>query len=271
MTIDKTILTPNNLNEIPITKDPDGTVHIGTKVLTPLEYTMFVTWLGNGKEVIVKPKEGLPLRSFQFCQDLQDAYAAASRLGAVDAFSGILGTLCDFLELGNAPKINKKGAPAPAGAVAAARSAITALAKFATQTANAHVKPDELSKPTDDLEVWWKLGTMLKTAVEKIARNAIPEAKDMVKKMRQVLTAVSPVLDTDHDLTVVLEPMLAYLKDPHRKAVKSRKANKRKAKALVEKTQAEALPQARDQARQEIKGQLGDHLAGFLGNAPVQK
>ena len=248
---------------VTVTPAADGSYAFSTgKVLTRDESVAFVSYLADNDQVIPVPVGLVPL--FLIVKIFLAAAVKGDRAGVVNAFGRAFTWLCDFLGLPNSPKISKKGSPKKAGCVAAIKGTIVGLTQFKAETGNTNVSADDLTKDADYLSTGWALQTMLKAGIEKIDRNTIPVARDAVTSMRHVLDVVDPILETHSDLAVALNDTLSYLKDPHKKAAQSRKANKRKTKKAVATATANALPQARNEVRTEVKQQLSDTLSGFL-------
>jgi hypothetical protein len=249
---------------IVVIRNPDGSWNIGGKALTAEEGNALLAYADAANLIMMAPG-GSFQALFLSCKGMVASAVRADSMGVVTLFGRVFTSVCGILGLQNAPKIDKSGASTKVGCVAAIRATATTLTEFPAETSNTNVTAASLTQQANYLDPSWSLYTILKAGIEKIDRNTIPVAKSAVDAMRSVLVVVDPILDTHSDMVLALYNALRYLKDPHSKAVKSRKANQRKTDKAVNAATAQVLPQARDQARTEIKQELSDHLAGILG------
>ncbi len=251
--------------DLTVTDDADGGLHLSTgKLLTLAERNAVISFLADKDLLIALPGAAM-VGIFLLVKAFLAAAQKGDRLTVVTLFGRMFTWVTDFIELANLPPIKKQGAPSKPGFIAAVHATVATLIGFPKETANTHASAPDLTQKGNYLNVAWALRTLLAAGTEKVDRNTIPLARVMVDTMRQVLVVVDPILDTHSDVALALNDALSYLKDPHRKAAKTRKDNQRRTAKTIADTKAAVLPEARDQARAEIRAQIGDKLTGVLG------
>lgn len=251
--------------KITITEDADGALRGGRSVLNAEDREAFLDYLQNKRSILVFNVSEDKFQFFGVLKDMIAAYAGGAADDMVGSMARAVSCVCDWLAFPlSGGKVDRHGVPKRAGAPEAAISAADTVEQFDRETHNAHQDPAALRRGAQYVRRGLRLETIGKSLAQRASGCYIPVLRTVYEGVSTVVKVAEPVLATHEALAQTLHVAVQYIKGPRQQAVRNRKKNKTEKAKLVKQTEADALPRARAQVRQEVAGQFEDQVKSFL-------